>query len=142
MLKRRKFTPTERAFVEFRALGCCEYCKIPHDFSPDTFNVEHIISLYEGGTNELINLAFSCGGCNNRKGQKITAKDPISGILIALFNPRTDNWQDHFQWQDNFSTVGGLTSQGRATAELLQLNRKGIINLRKALLAYGVYPVS
>jgi HNH endonuclease len=88
MLKRRKFTPAERTFVELRAHGCCEYCKILHDFSPDTFNIEHIISLFEGGTNELINLAFSCGGCNNRKGLKIKAIDPIKGTIVYLFNPK------------------------------------------------------
>ena len=67
MHKRRKFSLIERQFIEHRARGCCEYCKMLHDFSPDTFEVEHIISLFEGGTNELINLAFSCGGCNNGK---------------------------------------------------------------------------
>ena len=141
MLKRRKFSKTERDFITVRAHGCCEYCKILHDFSPDTFAIEHIISLFEGGTNELINLAFSCGGCNSRKGLKIMAIDPISGDTIYLFNPRTDKWKEHFQWTENFSTVKGSTSQGRATVELLQLNRKGLINLRKALLAYGVHPV-
>ena len=141
MLKRRKFTPTERAFVELRAHGCCEYCKMLHDFSPDTFNMEHIISLFEGGTNELINLAFSCGGCNNRKGLKIRAIDPATGAIVYLFNPRTHKWKDHFQWQDNFTIVEGITPQGRATVELLQLNRKGLVNLRKALIAYGVFPV-
>lgn len=141
MLKRRKFTPAERTFVELRAHGCCEYCKILHDFSPDTFNIEHIISLFEGGTNELINLAFSCGGCNNRKGLKIKAIDPITGTIVYLFNPRTDKWLHHFQWQDNFTIVEGITPQGRATVELLQLNRKGLVNLRKALIAYGVFPV-
>ena len=141
MLKRRKFSVFERDFIELRAQGCCEYCKILHDFSPDTFEIEHIISLFEGGTNELINLAFSCGGCNNHKGQKIMAIDPESGVKILLFNPRTGNWKTHFQWQENFSIVEGITPTGRATVELLKLNRKGVVNLRKALFAYGVHPV-
>jgi hypothetical protein len=141
MLKRKKFSPSERYFITMRAGGCCEYCKILHDYSPDTFEIEHIIALFVGGTNELINLAFSCSGCNNRKGYKIRGIDPINGAIVSLFNPRTDKWNEHFEWADDFSIVDGITPQGRATVELLQLNRKGVVNLRKALFAYGVHPV-
>ncbi len=141
MLKRKKFSQIERDFVAHRAHGCCEYCKIRHDYSPDSFEIEHIIALFVGGTNELINLAFSCGGCNNRKSSKTHAIDPISGEIVPLFNPRTDVWHEHFQWIDDFSIVRGVTAQGRATVELLQLNRNGVVNLRKALFAYGVHPV-
>ena len=141
MHKRRKYTLVERDFIAHRANGCCEYCKTPHDFSPDTFEIEHIISLFAGGTNELINLAFSCGGCNNRKSSKIKAIDPTSGLIVDLFNPRTDDWEKHFRWQDNFSIIEGITPTGRATVVQLQLNRKHLINLRKALFAFGVHPV-
>jgi hypothetical protein len=41
-----------------------------------------------------------------------------------------------------FSIVEGITPTGRATVELLKLNRKGVVNLRKALFAYGVHPVA
>jgi hypothetical protein len=142
MHKRRKFSLVERDFITIRARGCCEYCQILHDFSPETFEIEHIISLFHGGTNELSNLAFSCGGCNNRKSFKIMAIDPISGINVPLFNPRIDNWTVHFQWQDDFTIVEGITEIGRATVVQLKLNRKGLINLRKALFAFGVHPVS
>jgi HNH endonuclease len=141
MLRRRRFSQNEKNFISLRAHGCCEYCKILHDYSPDTFEIEHIIALFVGGTNELINLAFSCSGCNNRKGYKIKAIDPISGIIVSLFNPRTDKWNENFEWFDNFSIVKGITPQGRATVELLQLNRNGVVNLRRALFAYGVHPV-
>jgi HNH endonuclease len=140
MLKRKRFSPIERAFIALRADDCCEYCQILHDFSPDTFEIEHIIPLAEGGTNEFNNLAFSCGGCNSRKGYKIKATDPVSGSMVNLFNPRIDNWEEHFTWSDNFSIVEGSTPIGRATLALLHLNRKGVVNLRKALFAYGVHP--
>jgi hypothetical protein len=141
MHKRRKFSLIERDFIQHRAHGCCEYCKILHDFSPDTFEIEHIIALIQGGTNELSNLAFSCSGCNNRKSFKIIAIDPISGTYVPLFNPRIDNWEKHFQWLNDYSIVEGITAIGRATVEQLKLNRKGLINLRKALFAFGVHPV-
>jgi hypothetical protein len=70
------------------------------------------------------------------------AIDPVSGMDVSLFNPRTEKWKTHFQWQDNFSIIEGITPTGRATVELLKLNRKGVVNLRKALFAYGVHPVA
>jgi hypothetical protein len=138
--KRRKFTINERIFIELRAHGRCEYCQMLHDFSPDTFEIEHIIALIQGGTNELSNLAFSCSGCNNRKSSKIMAIDPLTGLYVALYNPRTDNWKSHFEWQEDFTIVKGITEIGRATVEQLQLNRKGLMNLRKALFVFGVHP--
>lgn len=141
MPKRKKFSQAERDFITLRANGCCEYCQTLHDYSPDTFEIEHIISLFEGGTNELLNLAFSCGGCNNRKRDKSKAVEPDTQAITSLFNPRTDKWYEHFRWSENFSVVEGITMQGRATVEFLKLNRKGLINLRKALFAYGVHPL-
>jgi hypothetical protein len=140
MLKRKRFSPVERDFISIRANNRCEYCQILHDFSPDTFEIEHIISLFEGGTNELTNLAFSYGGCNSHKRCKSMALDPFTGDVVYLFNPRTDKWKKHFQWIDNYAMIEGITPQGRATVEQLKLNRKGIINLRKALSTYGVHP--
>jgi HNH endonuclease len=141
MHKRRKFSRVERDFIEHRAQGCCEYCKMLHDFSPDTFEIEHIIALIQGGTNALSNLAFSCGGCNNRKSVKIVALDPLSGVNVPLFNPRIDIWSNHFEWQTDYSIVEGISAIGRATVEQLKLNRKGLVNLRKALVVFGVHPV-
>lgn len=140
MPKRKRFSSTERDFIMRRANGCCEYCQILYDFSPDTFEIEHIISLFQDGTNELENLAFSCGGCNSNKHHKITGIDPILQEITALFNPRTDKWEQHFEWIDNFSFLQGITPIGRTTVETLKLNRVGLINLRKALVNYGVFP--
>ncbi len=140
MLKRKRFSQTERDFINRRANGCCEYCQMLYNFSPDTFEIEHIISLFEGGTNELDNLAFSCGGCNSHKHYKIKAIDSFTNETTSLFNPRTDMWLDHFQWEENFSIIQGKTSKGRATVEVLKFNRTGLVNLRKALVNYGVFP--
>ena len=82
-MRRRKFTATERAFIIERAGGCCEYCRSPLDFSPESFEMEHILPLSKGGTNELENLALSCGGCNGRKNDKTTGVDPISKNLVS-----------------------------------------------------------
>ena len=142
MSKRRKFSSSERNFILQRANGCCEYCLSRSDFSVETFEIEHIVALILDGTNELSNLAFSCGGCNSRKGKKAFAIDPITGENCPLFNPRIDKWFDHFEWKDAYSKVEGLTPIGRATVEQLQLNRHGVVNLRRALYLMGVHPPS
>jgi hypothetical protein len=140
MAKRRKFSSTEREAVAQRAQGSCEYCQVPEDFCPDTFEMEHITPLAHGGNNELNNIAFSCSGCNQAKGVQMEAVDPVTQLTVRLFNPRRDDWQVHFRWIDGFTRVEGVTPIGRATIECLEFNRTGCINLRRALIAVGAHP--
>ncbi len=49
-------------------------------------------------------------------------------------------WSDHFAWNYDFTLVIGLTATGRATVEALRLNRPGVVNLRRALLAIAEHP--
>jgi HNH endonuclease len=135
---RRKFNLFEKSFVQKRAHHCCEYCKFPMSYSHDSFHIEHIIPLVLGGTNELINLALACDGCNSFKWGFIVGFDTITATTVSLFNPRQDIWNEHFAWNEDFSSIIGQTPTGRATVNLLQLNRSGLINIRRALVAFGV----
>jgi HNH endonuclease len=137
-MRRRKFTLLEKTFVQQRAHHCCEYCKFPMVYSHDSFHIEHIIPLILGGTNELINLALACDGCNSFKWGFIVGFDKITNTMVSLFNPREDDWKAHFMWSEDFSLIIGNSATGRATVDLLQLNRQGLINIRRALLAFGV----
>ncbi len=110
-----------KAVIE-RAFGYCEYCQLPAAFSPSSFNFEHIIPLIKQGLTSLENLAFSCGGCNAHKQDKIETLDPLTRQLSPLFNPRTDIWSDHFLWNDDDLQIIGSTSMGRATVQLLKVN--------------------
>lgn len=139
-MRRRKFSPIERAFVRERAGGCCEYCRFPFDFSHDAFHIEHIISLLLGGTDELENLAFACDGCNSLKWVHIVWPDPKTGLKTPLFNPRKDEWPAHFEWSEDLATIFGTTPEGRATVDLLKMNRPGLVNVRNALRVYGAHP--
>jgi hypothetical protein len=60
--------------------------------------------------------------------------------LASLFHPRSQNWDKHFAWNENFTIVIGLTPTGRATIERLQLNRVGVVNLRQVLAAINQHP--
>lgn len=129
----------QKAVIE-RAKGYCEYCHLPAAFSPNPFNFEHIIPLIKNGLTVLPNLAFSCGGCNAYKKDKIQALDPLTRQFCPLFNPRTDLWTEHFEWSEEDLYVIGITPVGRATVLLLKVNREGNINLRKLLKMANLHP--
>ena len=135
-----QITPRHKQFVAERASGCCEYCLSQAQFSPDPFSIEHILPHARGGSDDLANLALACQGCNSRKYTEIDAIDPVSGERVPLFHPRQDRWSDHFAWSDDFTLVIGLTPTGRATIEKLQLNREGVVNLRRVLNSIGAHP--
>ena len=129
-----------RRAVAGRAAGCCEYCSSPERFSADPFSVEHITPRSAAGGNDPENLAFSCQGCNSRKYNSVDATDPVTGEQVPLFHPRHDRWSDHFAWNEDYTRVVALTPVGRATSEKLQLNRAGVVDLRRVLRAAGEHP--
>lgn len=136
----KRISKTQKEQLGKRAGYCCEYCLSQADFSPDSFSVEHIIPITKGGTNGLENLAYSCQGCNNRKYNHTEAIDPVTNAIAPLFHPRSQRWEDHFQWNPSQTLLTGLTPTGRATVEKLKLNRKGVVNLRHLLVLIGEHP--
>ena len=126
--------------VQKRAKERCEYCQSWRWNAIHTFNIDHLIPLDKGGKSELNNLALSCGGCNSAKSNKITATDPLTKEEVPLYNPRRHNWNDHFVWSDDFLDIIGLTPIGRASVELLRLNRVGLRNLRRLAKMAGEHP--
>jgi hypothetical protein len=117
-----------------------EYCHSQEQYSPDPFSVEHIIPISKGGSNDLNNLAFACQGCNNRKYTSVEALDPVSQSAVPLFHPRQHIWGGHFAWSDDGTLILGLTPIGRAAVEKLQINRLGLVNLRRILVEAGEHP--
>ena len=133
-------SPSKRKEVIERANFLCEYCISSQDFSPTSFSIEHIHPKSRNGSDEMENLALACQGCNSYKSDKITAIDPISGQNVPLYNPRKDVWEEHFLWDEDFTKIVGTTAKGRATVELLKLNRQEVVNLRKLLHLFGEHP--
>jgi hypothetical protein len=68
------------------------------------------------------------------------AIDPVTQERVALFNPRSQEWREHFRWEDDPTRVVGITACGRATVESLLLNRTGVVNLRSLLVLAGKHP--
>jgi hypothetical protein len=135
-----RVTQQIRREVTERAAGLCEYCRCPDLYGTQAFSVEHIHPRSLEGTNDPDNLALSCQGCNNHKFTRIQAPDPDTGEVVILFHPRQQKWAEHFAWADGGIRVVGTTPTGRATVELLQLNRERVVNLRRVLIVVGEHP--
>jgi hypothetical protein len=103
-----------------------------------TFHLEHVLPQSRGGEFNPGNLAWSCPGCNHRKSDRTEAVDPQTGAKATLFNPRTDNWTDHFRF-DGYE-VACRTAVGRATAQALDLNHPRRILIRRAEELFGLFP--
>jgi len=126
-----------RELVERRARGQCEYCCFPAAFSCRPFHCDHVIAQQHGGGAVPENLAWSCNHCNLHKGPNLASIDPITGEMVRLFNPRTDLWNQHFQWHG--AVLTGRTPNGRATIFLLDVNDPMVTAIRAALMEEGVY---
>ena len=119
---------------------CCEYCKSQDKFSPVYFTIDHIWPLIEGGTNDIENLAYACMLCNRLKWNKTMALDPVTQLNVRLYNPRTDVWENNFQWSGDYLSIIGISSTGRAMVVALQLNREKLIQYRKEMFNIGYHP--
>ena len=109
-----------RRLVTQRAGDKCEYCQFPQADSFFSFEIEHIIAEKHDGITEAENLALSCPCCNRFKGSDIASIDPETGKLTPFFNPRLQQWSDHFQLERG--AIIPLTAEGRVTAKILQFN--------------------
>lgn len=137
------YIPVElRRMVRERARNCCEFCRYLGRYSPQTMSVDHLIPRQAGGETIADNLALSCQGCNSHKAARTMASDSVTGALVPLFNPRRHKWNEHFAWSPDFLQITGLTATGRATVDALQLNREGLINMRRVLYTTGEHPPS
>lgn len=136
----RRVSPAQKRRVEERAGGCCEYCRSQVAYSAQPFSVEHIDPAQDEGGELLENLALACQGCNNHKYAKTQAPDPETAKVVPLFHPRQQRWSEHLAWNEDCTLVIGVTPTGRATVATLQLNRPGVVNLRRLLFAAGKHP--
>jgi hypothetical protein len=130
-----------RAAVVARAASRCEYCHLPIRGQVATFPVDHVTPRTAGGTDDPANLALACPRCNGHKWAATESTDPDTGVAAALFNPRSDSWEQHFRWSS--VAPGQLiphTPVGRATVERLRMNDPNMIALRRLLAELGVFP--
>jgi 5-methylcytosine-specific restriction endonuclease McrA len=104
--------------VRTRARHCCEYCRLPEQFSSIAFEIDHVIAEQHGGETVSKNLALACFADNHHKGPNLAGIDDKTGRRAWLFNPPV----------------------GRATIAVLQINSVHRVAQRAALIAEGVFP--
>jgi hypothetical protein len=75
-----------------------------------------------GGSDLSENLCLCCSRCNGRHYNFTTGKDPKTDSEVMLFNPRTQDWAEHFCWSIDGLRIVGKTAIGRATCDRLDLN--------------------
>ena len=126
-----------RKLVTDRALSRCEYCKIHTENSFFTFHIEHIISLKHGGKTISDNLALACPICNLNKGTDIATFIESTDEVIRFFNPRNDNWDEHFEIE-NSGLIFRKTLIGASTIKILNLNHPESIIERREMLRLGL----
>jgi hypothetical protein len=100
----------------------------------------HVDHIDPGGADTLDNLCLACGNCNLSKAQATTSIDPETGYQVQLFNPRTDVWNDHFEWMPDGIILKGRTSVGRATIERLKINQQRVVDARTLWVFAGLHP--
>ena len=73
-----------------RAANRCEYCRAPELVFNDLFEVEHIVPVSIGGSDDTANLGLACRSCNKYKGDFQAGTDPNTLANVRLFQPRQD----------------------------------------------------
>jgi hypothetical protein len=59
--------------------------------------------------------------------------------VTELFRPRQQAWSEHFKWDG--ATLVGRTPTGRATIQVLNINRADALAVRRLLIQEAVYPL-
>jgi hypothetical protein len=127
-----------RLLVIRRAGNRCEYCRLHQEDTAFTLEIDHVVAVKHGGQSTADNLALCCLPCNRHKGSDLTTIDPISLEIALLFNPRNQEWTDHFRLVG--ARIVGITSVGRATVALLQMNTLIQLVARQGAILQGRYP--
>jgi hypothetical protein len=118
----------------------CGYCKTPQYITGHRLTIDHVIPEARGGKAVEENLCLACVACNQSKGVRVRARDPITRRSVRLFNPRRQEWETHFRWNEDGTEIIGLTRCGRASVTALQLNRPEIVAARWLWVQVGWWP--
>lgn len=118
----------------------CGYCLTSQRIIGPLLEIDHITPQAQGGTHAEDNLFLACPMCNSHKADRVEAIDPESGAMSPLFNPRSEKWNDHFEWIEEGAVIRGKTPKGRATVVALRMNHPDIISARRLWVIAGWHP--
>jgi len=126
-----------RRLVAERAAHGCEYCILPQAVALHQHEPDHIVPRQDGGETHQSNLAFACLRCHRYDEPNVGSFDPLTGRLVPLFNPCTQQWMSHFALDG--ATNRPLTPEARVTVQLLRFNDADRVAARQRLVDAGLY---
>ena len=118
----------------------CGYCLTAQRIIGPLLEIDHIIPEARGGSSDEDNLWLACPLCNGHKADRQEGLDPEGRSMVPLFNPRTESWEEHFEWVEAGAMIRGKTTQGRATVMTLQMNHPDIVAASRLWVIAGWHP--
>jgi len=111
---------------------CCCYCERKIISTPDHIDHRKPKRKFPKSTYEWENLHWSCGGCNNKKGQKYDKKNTILDAVVD--NPLDEHLVYDTEFKQLIDTkklmYEFLSPRGETTISHTDLNRKKIAETR------------
>lgn len=126
--------------IRLQAKNRCGYCLTPQAIISMPLEIEHLQPIADGGTDDEENLWLACRNCNGFKHAKTRAADPQTRIETAIFNPRRQNWLEHFEFSEDKTEIIGKTECGRATVVAPRLNYELAVRARRIWVSANWYP--
>lgn len=120
-----------------RAKNRCEYCLLPQFVSLHKHEPDHIVPLQHGGQTDADNLTLSCMRCNRYKGPNVGSFDPETGNLVPFFNPRTQDWANHFELDG--AIIRPRTAEARVTVKIFRMNDEDRVLERQRLIEASLF---
>jgi hypothetical protein len=128
-----------RQFVREDFTQQCAYCLLSEILAggKENFELDHFRprSLYRHLQNDYYNIYYSCHPCNHIKRDAWPSAE-LEARGITLVDLCADEFTQHFQPSDD-GVWYGLTPAGAYTIDVLRLNRKHLLEIRRLLAAAG-----
>lgn len=142
MSDRKPLTKAIRFEVFKRDHFTCQYCGRK---SPEVIlEVDHIVPVAEGGTNDIINLVTSCRDCNRGKGKR--KLDDNAAVLkqraeLELMAERQEQVEMMIQWKNDMSAMDNMLVENLSdywiTITGYDISEAGIRMLRSCYNRFG-----
>lgn len=139
MPDRRRISAAVRRRLAQEAKHACSYCRSP-SVAGVPMAIDHIVPVSVGGSNQSTNLCLACYRCNEFKGARTSAIDPLSGQTGQFYHPKSQRWADHFAWSRDGLLIQAVSLTGRVTVEALHMNSDWLIQARKIWILAGIHP--
>lgn len=126
-MARKALSKTVRFEVFKRDRFTCQYCGAK---APEVvLHVDHIHPVAEGGTNEILNLATACAGCNGGKGARLL--DDRSAVerqrsQIEELQSRREQLEMMLEWRD--TAQAAVVDVVEAVAERMEARSRLYLN--------------